>query len=188
MMMSQMKFVSGTKDPEKLSGGDGDDTIAGLGGGDTLAGGAGSDLLQGGAGDDVLIGGGGNDILLGGPGNDVLIGRGSRDILIGGDGKDVLLGGKNGDLLIGGSTSYDANTAALLQILGEWTLATDDYTTRVTKLRAGITGTAGTTKLDATTVIDDGVKDILIGGPGQDWFFVGTNDHVAGLKKNELTN
>ena len=72
-------------------------------------------------------------------------------------------------MLIGGATNYDANTAALLLILGEWTSTTDAYSVRVDKLRKG---TGGLPKLDVTTVIDDGVRDVLIGGPGDDWFFV----------------
>lgn len=141
-------------------------------------------ILDGGAGNDVLLAGGGNDILLGGAGNDVLIGRGGRDILIGGDGRDILNGGNGDDLLIGGSTTYDTNTAALLQILTEWT-STDSYSTRVNKLR---NGTGGLPMLDATTVSDDGVRDQLIGGPGMDWFFTGDDDHVTGRRSNESTN
>jgi uncharacterized protein (TIGR03118 family) len=141
-------------------------------------------ILDGGAGNDHLVSGGGNDILLGGTGKDELNGRGGRDLLIGGDGKDTLIGGKGDDLLIGGSTLYDVNSAALLQILNEWT-STDSYNTRVDKLR---NGTGGLPILDATTVFDDGVRDQLVGGPGLDWFFAGTNDHIAGKKPAEQTN
>lgn len=133
-------------------------------------------ILDGGAGNDHLVAGGGNDILLGGSGNDVLVGRFGRDILIGGEGRDVLVGGKGSDLLIGGSTKYDADTASLLKIMTEWA-STDSFTTRMAKLTDP---TSGLPILDSTTVIDDGERDQLVGGPGLDWFFAGTGDHIAG--------
>jgi uncharacterized protein (TIGR03118 family) len=141
-------------------------------------------ILDGGAGNDVLVGGGGNNILIGGPGNDVLIGGPERDILIGGTGRDILIGGRGDDLLIGGSTAYDTNTTALLQILKEWTSA-DSYTARVAALR---TGANGLPKLDSTTVTDDGVRDILVGGPGLDWFFTGPQDRTPGKRSTEQVN
>jgi len=76
-------------------------------------------IVRGGKGDDILIGGGGRDILLGEDGSDLIMGRGKADILIGGNGSDLLLGGSGGDLIITGRTSYDANNAALLQVMAE---------------------------------------------------------------------
>jgi len=39
------------------------------------------------------------------------------------------------------------------------------------------TGAGGLPKLeDGTTVIDDGVVDHLVGGPGKNWFFAGAHD------------
>jgi uncharacterized protein (TIGR03118 family) len=124
-------------------------------------------VLDGGADNDILVGGGGNNVVLGGPGNDILVGQGGRDILIGGDGRDLLSGGFGEDILIGGRTTHDGNTAELLQILDVWTSA-DTYANRIDALR---NGTGGVPKLDATTVIDDGVFDLLIGGFGLDWFW-----------------
>src|SRR5262249_16748532 len=124
-------------------------------------------VLDGGADNDVLVGGGGNNVLLGGPGNDILVGQGGRDILIGGDGQDLLSGGLGEDILIGGRTTHDGNTAELLQILGVWTSA-DTYANRIDAIR---NGTGGVPKLDTTNVIDDGVFDLLLGGPGLDWFW-----------------
>jgi uncharacterized protein (TIGR03118 family) len=141
-------------------------------------------LLDGGAGNDVVIGGGGSNVLLGGIGTDFLLGGRGRDILIGGDGRDVLVGGGGDDLLIGGSTASDGDAAALLQIQGEWTSA-DSYTTRVTKLR---TGAGGLPKLDATTVLDDGVRDDLVGASGLDWFFAVGVDAVHGKQSGEQVN
>jgi uncharacterized protein (TIGR03118 family) len=141
-------------------------------------------LLDGGADDDLLSGGGGNNVLVGGPGNDLLSGSGGRDVLIGGTGRDLLLGGSNDDLLIGGSTTHDANPTALLQILDEWT-STDAYAVRVDKLR---NGTGGLPKLDTTTVTDDGLRDLLLGGFGLDWFFSGVSDLLPGKLPAELVN
>jgi uncharacterized protein (TIGR03118 family) len=142
-------------------------------------------IADGGAGNDVLTGGGGNNILIGGPGNDVVVGGASRDILIGGDGLDRLAGMGNDDILIGGSTAFDGNTAALQQILGVWT-GTGSYATRVDAIR---NGTNGVPKLDATSVTDDGVRDLLAGGAGLDWFF-GTSppDMLIGKLSTEQLN
>src|SRR5262249_53790992 len=93
-------------------------------------------ILDGGAGNDQLFGGDGSNILLGGPGDDLLMGGSRRDILIGGDGRDHLQGHKGDDILIGGSTAYDANTAALLQILAAWN-SSDPFNVRVSNLQTG---------------------------------------------------
>jgi uncharacterized protein (TIGR03118 family) len=140
-------------------------------------------LLDGGAGDDVLLGGGGSNILLGGIGRDVLNGGRARDLLIGGAGSDVLFGNGGDDILVGGSTAYDANQAALLQILGAWNSAAD-YATRVANLRAG----NGAPKLDSTTVIDDAVRDNFFGGGGLDWYLGNLPDNIHGLNDRELFN
>lgn len=138
-------------------------------------------ILDGGAGNDRLIAGGGNSILLGGLGNDFLHATFGRNVLIGGEGRDSFQGGIHDDLLIAGPTAHDADTAALLQILAEWTSA-DSYNTRVSKLR---NGTGGLPKLDATTVFDDGARDFLLGNGGLDWFFASTDDKLADRRSNE---
>jgi uncharacterized protein (TIGR03118 family) len=131
-------------------------------------------ILDGGAGNDLLIAGGGNSALLGGTGNDLLFGSVGPDVLIGGTGRDLLLGGRGDDLLIGGSTAHDANAAALAQILAEWSSG-DSIESRVARLRSGA---GGLPRLDETTVLDDAARDLLLGGPGVDWFFTGTGDHT----------
>jgi TIGR03118 family protein len=140
-------------------------------------------ILDGGADDDFLAGSQGSNILLGGSGNDHLMAEGGNDLLIGGDGRDHLMGQKGDDLLIGGSTAHDTHLELLMQILAELNSA-DDYATRVAKLRAG----TGVPKLDATTVIDDGDRDILHGGPGLDWFLAGPDDHLPGRLSSEQVN
>jgi uncharacterized protein (TIGR03118 family) len=141
-------------------------------------------IAIGGAGNNVLSGGGGNSVLVGGDGNDMLFGGPGRNILIGGDGKDQLNGFGGDDILIGGHTSFDNDPAMLLQLLNAWT-APLSYNDRVAEIRAG---TNGVPKLDATTVFDDGVKDVLIGGPGIDWFFGAPPDKFVNQRSNEQTN
>jgi Ca2+-binding RTX toxin-like protein len=139
-------------------------------------------ILDGGAGNDTVFGGGGPDVLLGGTGNDLLHAGNGRDLLIGGDGKDALFGNGNSDILIGGSTSHDDNNTDLLAILAEWN-SSDSYAMRISKLR---NGTGGLPALNSTTVLDDGVVDILLGGPGQDWFFKGPHDIADALSASFL--
>jgi len=132
-------------------------------------------LIDGGAGNDRLFGGSGADILLGGIGNDLLTGGRGRDLLIGGGGQDELLGGAGDDLLIGGRTIHDANSTALMQILAEWN-SSDAYALRISKLRSGA---GGLPAVNAMTVIDDGVADLLHGELARDWFFQGADDVLA---------
>jgi uncharacterized protein (TIGR03118 family) len=139
--------------------------------------------VDGGAGNDKISGGGGNNILLGGPGDDILLGSAERDVLIGGDGHDRLRGDSGDDLLIAGLTAYDNNTSALLQILAEWT-STDSYVSRIALLHSG----SGAPKLDLTTVIDDGIADLLNGDQGLDWFFAGSNDVLHDRTAAEQVN
>jgi Ca2+-binding RTX toxin-like protein len=141
-------------------------------------------ILDGGAGDDLVVGGRGNDILLGGIGRDVLLASLGRDILIGGEGRDLLTGLGGDDLLIGGSTAHDVAEEALVQILAEWTSA-NSYSARIARLRSGA---GGLPKLDASTVLDDGVLDLLHGGDGLDWFFAGPGDLPVGRQAAEQVN
>jgi Ca2+-binding RTX toxin-like protein len=135
--------------------------------------------LYGGDGDDYLTGGSGNDLLLGEAGNDVLRGRRGRNVLIGGSGRDHLFGGSAQSLLIGGRTAHDTKDTALRSLLAEWA-SEDDYLTRIGRLlgvRAG--GRNGAYRLNAGTVFDDGVEDVLRGGCGRDWFVVNARDRVT---------
>jgi len=141
-------------------------------------------ILNGGVGNDAAVGGRGDDILLGGPGSDLLLGSAGRDLLIGGEDQDLAIGGAGDDLVIGGSTAHDGNEAALLQILAEWRSA-DAYAARIQKLR---TGAGGLPILDATTVLDDAARDLLVGEAGQEWFFAGPADLLPGRQAAEQVN
>jgi Ca2+-binding RTX toxin-like protein len=127
-----------------------------------------SSQLLGGAGNDTLRGGNGHDLLQGGDGNDSILGRDGRDVLICGLGADVLDGGGTQDLLISGQTTHESNDLALKAIANEWASSARSYNDKVTRLS---TGANGLPKLDATTVLDDGVIDNLTGGSQLDWFF-----------------
>jgi Ca2+-binding RTX toxin-like protein len=142
-----------------------------------LYGDAGNDALTGGAGDDVLVGGSGNDKLSGGLG---------RNILIGGTGSDKLTGGTGDDLLIGGTTSFDTDPTGLSNLLAEWRSPTTSYADRV----AHLTGTSGgfnngTYLTAGVTTFDDGAKDVLTGGKGNDFFVTGATD-ITDLKAPEV--
>jgi ELWxxDGT repeat protein len=103
--------ITGTDNPDNLSGANsseeiqalgGQDTVKGAGGNDTIDGGEGDDNLAGNDGNDSLIGASGNDILNGGNGNDTLLGSEGSDVLNGKTGNDSLSGGEDNDVLRGG--------------------------------------------------------------------------------------
>jgi autotransporter-associated beta strand protein len=130
-------------------------------------------IVDGGAGNDALKLGGnsGNSILLGQAGNDTLTGGSGRDILVGGLGIDSLKGGANDDILIGGTTSFDANQAALNNVMAEWASA-DGYSLRIGRIFGTIVGGLnGTNFLNLSTVKSDTYVDQLSGEGGQNWFW-----------------
>jgi uncharacterized delta-60 repeat protein len=148
--------------PTLLDGGSGNDVLTGGAGADTVLGGAGDDKLAGGKGDNVLVGGDGNDKLTGGVG---------RDVLIGGTGADKLAGAAGDDLLVAGPTAFDVDLSGLTDLFAEWTSGSA-YADRVLHLTGTAGGANGGTYLTSATVPDDGVKDVLTGSAGADWFAV----------------
>jgi hypothetical protein len=142
--------------------------------------------VLGGNGNDQLFGDDFDNVLLGGPGIDLLEGRGGRDLLIGGLDADTLFGGSDDDLLIGGSTLHDADLAALLAIMDEWSLRELNYQERIDHLR-GVTegGLNGLALLAAETVMDEIAGDWMEGSEGLDWFF-GDLGGIADLLPEEL--
>ena len=144
---------------DSLQGGNDDDILYGGAGNDSMYGGNGIDLLRGELGNDTMTGDGQDDFLLGGDGNDRLYGRAGNDVLIGGDGADYLEGNDGQDLLLGSSSdTVDESTddATLLQALSDWSSSMDNF---------GI-----------GSVLDDAIRDTMIGGTGADWFMVGAID------------
>jgi uncharacterized delta-60 repeat protein len=152
--------------------------------------------LYGGSGHDRLKGGAGNDVLLGQDGNDLLVGGSGRDILIGGAGLDRIVGSADDDILISGTTTHDANQAALCAILAEWTSSRSTSTRQLNLTDgSGDSKANGTNYLSASTVFDDGVRDVITGSSGFDWFFANlgsdddlTKDKITDLSASEFAN
>ena len=173
---------------ENIIGSDHDDKITGDAGNNVLYGGKGKDTLKGGKGNDILIGGAGDDTLEGGSGNDVFVGGKGNDTLIGGAGEDT--------------AAYHASTEAITITLdgsaGTGGQAAGDRLTGIENIIGSdhddkITGDAGNNALyggkgedilkggsgdDKLYGDDDQEKDILTGGDGRDYFYVGHLDVV----------
>jgi len=148
-------------------------------------------VLRGGSGNDHLNSGRAPSLLLGEEGNDVLLGSSGRDILIGGTGADRLVGQGEGDVLIAGTIAFDANDAALVALLDEWTSGRS-LAERMDNIHNGtgpILDGTGWRLLQGITVFDDAESDDLTGCSGEDWFFFDpASDRVTDLKSYEGTN
>jgi hypothetical protein len=145
--------------------------------------------VRGGQHSDTLTGNPLGNILIGGAGNDTINGGSGRSVLIGDTGTDTIKGGSADDIVIGGYTTYDgssdAHDQALGAILAEWQSA-DPYTTRITKIKAGV-GPMHAKFVLGTTVFSDGKANTLNGGE-MDWFFKGTKDTITDLQSGEQVN
>jgi len=129
-------------------------------------------VAYGGAGNDHLNGGSGQTVLLGDDGDDVLVGVIGRNILVGGAGKDLLVGGGlTGDILIGGGVAQSDETTMFAAAAAWNSFAA--YSTRVTSVAALL------------TKVDDGHRDVLFGGFGQDLFYSGSGDLFANRRNTE---
>jgi Ca2+-binding RTX toxin-like protein len=119
-IVSNAPTITGTKAPDVIVAGPGDNVIRGEGGDDTICGGEGDDTVYGGRGNDALFGEGGNDSLYGERGSDDLDGGAGEDLLLGATGNDELnggpgdhdqlLGGPGDDSLSGGEGDFDVLT------------------------------------------------------------------------------
>ncbi len=119
-IISNAPKIVGTKAPDVIVAGPGDNTIYGEGGNDIICAGAGDDTVHGDRGKDTIYGEAGNDTIYGERGSDHLGGGGGEDSLFGESGNDTLEGGAgdrdrlNGgpgdDSLSGGSGDYDILT------------------------------------------------------------------------------
>lgn len=163
-------WLTGGAGNDSMTGGAGDDTLFGDDGNDTMAGAAGNDYLDGGLGTDLLTGTSGNNVLIGGGGNDRLTGGSGSDLLVGGLGLDQVNGGGGDDILIGDDLDPMADPLA---ILDAWINGDPDYDTRVDTMLLGI--------LDSSMLIDDGMKDTLVGSSGSDWFLASGPDRLADI-------
>jgi Ca2+-binding RTX toxin-like protein len=172
-----------------ITGGEGDDVIAGQGGEDAnlsvfagLFGGPGDDLIDGGEGSSLIEGGTGNDILSGGSDFDFIFGDDSQgcdgalsdpglndDEILGGGGDDLLKGCQGLDKIFGegGDDAINGNT-------GNDVLRGDAGSDKLHG-NAGSDKLTGGTRRDVlfgdgandTLVANDGVLDIVHGGPGR---------------------
>jgi Ca2+-binding RTX toxin-like protein len=158
-------------------------------GNDRLHGAKGNDVLLGGAGRDWLDGGQGNDVLVGGDGNDFLLGQSGDDILIGGAGADVLNGGPGDDLMVGAATAYDNDPTSLLKLRDLWTVG-GSAADRVADIKASDTPLSSTGSNGSPgTVIDDGVRDLLMGASGTNWYITDSSlDRILGNVKTSIVN
>ena len=125
-----------------------------------------------GSGDNQVRAGGGPTVVVGGPGNNEIEGGNGRNVLIGGPGRNHLKAGTRGDILIAGRTDYDANLAALREILAEWSRPDASYADRVAHLSGKLSGGLnGASVLDSAHVHPAQGVDRLEGGGGQNWYF-----------------
>ena len=159
--------IEGGNGDDVLNGGEGDDTINGGAGNDTLFGLTGNDLLYGGFGDDQVFGQIGADTISGGGGNDELFGNQGDDVVTATSGTNTINGGPGNDTITGGSGDDE--------IFGDGDL-----------LQAGndvIDGGAGSDLIVGfagadTITADDGIADVVNGGPGVDSCATDTLDTV----------
>src|SRR5205823_4300592 len=112
---------------------------------------------------------------------------------IGGAGADRVVGNEADDILIAGFTAYDAVDVALAAILAEWTSARN-YATRVANLKGTGTGPHANGSIFlitdglGSTVLDDGVVDVLTGDTGLDWFLFNVDGDGDPTKKDKATD
>ena len=133
---------------DTANGGNGNDTILGLGGVDQLDGSAGNDRIFGGTEPDTINGGVGNDLLLGNEANDTITDPSGVNTLNGGPGDDDLTGGTGNDTIFGDATVAQNGDDRIVGGLGQDRLI----------------GFAG----QDTIIANDGIADVVNGGPGVD--------------------
>jgi Ca2+-binding RTX toxin-like protein len=92
-------------------------------------------------------------------------------------------------LLNSSSTANDSSQAALRTVLAEWTNTANNYNTRITNLRAGISGIRLQAGGAGATVFDDGASvDTMTGGTETDWYFSSAIDIITDLAIGELVD
>lgn len=115
-IVSNAPVIMGTKAPDVIVAGPGNNVIHGEGGNDLICAGAGNDTIYGERGDDTIYGEEGEDViygergsdhLYGGPGNDKIYGGRGSDFIEGGEGSDLLEGEQGNDTVEGGPGNHD---------------------------------------------------------------------------------
>ncbi len=163
-------IVTTTGGAAYVFGGAGNDTLSAAEGGVALYGGGGQDVLDataaegavfldGGGGDDALTGGAGNDVLEGG---EHLPGMTGDDTIAGGAGDDTIRGGLGADTLAGGAGN---------DVIDHLGLAEEN---EIAEHRA------------FAWHDDDGERDVLSGGAGDDTLIAGDGDQASGGAASDL--
>jgi Ca2+-binding RTX toxin-like protein len=152
-IVSDAATITGTKAPDVIVAGPGDNTIHGEGGNDLICAGAGNDTIYGGRGDDAIYGEEGEDTIYGERGSDTLEGGAGDDKIYGGRGSDQIEGGEGSDLVEGeqGDDTVDGGPGD----------------------KDVVEGNQGDDSLDGGA----GNEDVIIGGTGNDKIDGGPGEH-----------
>jgi Ca2+-binding RTX toxin-like protein len=152
-IISNAAMITGTKAPDVIVAGGGDNTIHGEGGNDLICAGGGNDTVYGERGVDEIHGEGGDDTIYGerasdqqegGAGDDRIYGSRGSDDIEGGDGSDVVEGEQGNDHVDGGAGDHDI-----------------------------VEGNQGDDTLDGGA----GNEDVIFGGTGNDHIDGGPGEH-----------
>src|SRR6201996_9505164 len=108
-IVSNAATITGTKAPDVIVAGEGDNTIHGEGGNDLICGGGGNDTIYGERGVDEIFGEEGDDTIYGERGSDKLDGGGGNDRIYGERGSDKIEGGPGTDLVEGEQGNDEVN-------------------------------------------------------------------------------
>ncbi|MBN9621730.1 MAG: hypothetical protein J0H06_02075 [Actinobacteria bacterium] len=152
-IVSNASVIHGTKAPDVIVAGPGDNTIYGEGGNDLICGGEGNDTIDGGRGVDEIFGEGGDDTIEGERGSDTLDGGPGNDKIFGGRGSDKIEGGPGTDLVEGEQGNDDVNGGE-----GDKDI---------------VDGNQGDDSLNG----GPGNEDVIIGGTGNDKINGGPGEH-----------
>jgi Ca2+-binding RTX toxin-like protein len=153
----------------------GDDYVMGMDGIDILSGGSGNDILSGGSGNDFMFGESGNDILNGGPGIDYMEGGADDDFYMVSNPRDIVVEQPNGgrdtivsqvsyslpSTLVPGSSARTWNVE-VLRLIGNGNISATG-----SPVNDELIGNDGDNTLNGGAGVD-----ILVGGKGNDTFFV----------------
>jgi Ca2+-binding RTX toxin-like protein len=152
-IVSDAATIIGTKAPDVIVAGPGNNTIHGEGGNDLICAGAGDDTIYGERGDDMIYGEEGDDTIYGERGSDTLDGGGGDDKIFGSRGSDQIEGGEGSDLVEGeqGNDTVDGGPGD----------------------KDVVEGNQGDDTLDG----GPGNEDVIIGGTGNDKIDGGPGEH-----------
>ncbi|MBS1893596.1 MAG: hypothetical protein JST59_20030 [Actinobacteria bacterium] len=152
-IVSNAATITGTKAPDVIVAGNGDNTIHGEGGNDLICAGGGNDTIYGERGVDTIYGEEGDDTIFGERGSDTLDGGGGNDRIYGERGSDDIEGGPGSDLVEGEQGNDTVNGGA-----GDHDI---------------VKGNQGDDTLDGGA----GNEDVIFGGTGNDKIDGGPGEH-----------